>query len=112
MSLIALWTGILGGPLIWLCYLQISYMLAPSACVSGNKAVLGIATAIALFGTLCAAFAAWRVWHQAGTTAGREEGGAVGRSRFMAVSGMGLSALFALVVLASAVPIIFLGACD
>jgi len=36
----------------------------------------------------------------------------MGRSRFMALSGIGLSALFALVVLASAMPILFLGACD
>jgi hypothetical protein len=86
--------------------------LAPSACLSQNKTMLCIVTIIALFGTIGSAFAAWRAWHQAGATSHTEEGGSIGRSRFMALSGIGLSALFALVVLASAIPIIFLGACD
>jgi hypothetical protein len=87
-------------------------MLAPSACLSQNKVMLGIVTVVALFGTVAPAFAAWRAWHHTGATGQTEEGGAIGRSRFMALSGIGLSALFALVVLASAIPIIFLGACD
>jgi hypothetical protein len=112
MSLFFQWIGILGGPLVWLAFLQVNYMLAPSACLSQNKTTLGIITMIALFGTLAAAFAAWRAWHQTGATSQTEEGGAIGRGRFMALSGIGLSALFAVVVLASAIPIIFLGACD
>jgi hypothetical protein len=112
MSLSYQWIGILGGPLVWLVFLQVNYMLAPSACLSQNKTMLGIVTVIALFGTMASAFAAFRAWHQAGATADTEDEGAPGRSRFMALSGIGLSALFALVVLASAIPIIFLGACD
>jgi hypothetical protein len=112
MSLFSQWIGILGGPLVWLVFLQLNYMLAPSACLSQNKVMLGIVTVVALFGTVGPAFAAWRAWHHTGATGQTEEGGAIGRSRFMALSGIGLSALFALVVLASAIPIIFLGACD
>ena len=112
MSLFSQWIGILGGPLVWLVFLQLNYMLAPSACLSQNKTMLGMVTVIALFGTLGSAFAAWRGWQQTGATGHTEEGGAIGRSRFMALSGIGLSALFAFVVLASAIPIMFLGACD
>jgi hypothetical protein len=112
MSLFSQWIGILGGPLVWLVFLQLNYMLAPSACLSQNKVMLGIVTVVALFGTVAPAFAAWRAWHHTGATGQTEEGGAIGRSRFMALSGIGLSARFALVVLASAIPIIFLGACD
>jgi hypothetical protein len=112
MSLFSQWIGVLGGPIVWLIFLQVNYMLAPSACLSQNKTMLGIVTIVALFGTIGSAFAAWRAWHQAGATSHTEEGGSIGRSRFMALSGIGLSALFALVVLASAIPIIFLGACD
>jgi hypothetical protein len=112
MSLFSQWIGVLGGPIVWLIFLQVNYMLAPSACLSQNKTMLGIVTIIALFGTIGSASAAWRAWHQAGATSHTEEGGSIGRSRFMALSGIGLSALFALVVLASAIPIIFLGACD
>jgi hypothetical protein len=112
MSLFSQWIGVFGGPLVWLVFLQLNYMLAPSACLSQNKTMLGIVTVIALFGTMASAFAAWRAWHQTGATVQTEEGGVIGRSRFMALSGIGLSVLFALVVLASAIPIIFLGACD
>jgi len=112
MSLLNQWIGVLGGPLAWLLFLQVNYMLVPSACLSQNKTVLGIVTVVAFFGAVTSTFAAWRAWHQAGATAHTEEGGAIGRSRFMAVSGIGLSGLFAVVVLASAIPIIFLGACD
>jgi hypothetical protein len=112
MSLFSQWIGVLGGPLVWLVFLQVNYMLSPSACLSQNKTMLGIVTLIALFGTMASAFAAWRAWQRAGGTSQTEEGGVIGRSRFMALSGIGLSALFALVVLASAFPIIFLAACD
>jgi len=112
MSLFSQWIGVLGGPVIWLIFLQVNYLLAPSACLSQTKAMLAIVTVVAFSGTLAAAFAAWRAWHQAGATAHTEDGDAVGRSRFMALSGIGLSTLFACVVLASAIPIVFLGACD
>jgi hypothetical protein len=112
MSLVSQWSGVLGGPVIWLIFLQANYMLAPSACLSQNKTMLAIVTVVAFFGTLASAFAAWRAWHRAGATAHTEDGDAAGRSRFMALSGIGLSVLFAFVVLASAIPIVFLGACD
>jgi hypothetical protein len=112
MSLFSQWSGVLGGPIVWLIFLQVNYMLTPSAYLSQNKTMLAIVTVIALFGTMASAFAAWRAWQRSGATSLTEEGDAIGRSRFMALSGIGLSALFALVVLASAIPIIFLGACD
>jgi hypothetical protein len=112
MKLSLQWIGVLGGPLVWFAYLQINYMLVPSACLASDKKVLGIVTVVALLGALGAVVSAWRAWHEAGATAETEEGGPIGRSRFMALSGLGLSTLFVLVLLASAVPIVFLGACD
>ena len=103
MSPVSQWSGVLGGPVIWLIFLQVNYMLARSACLSQSKALLAIVTVVAFFGTLASGFAAWRGWHQAGATAHTENGDAVSRSRFMALSGIGLSALFAFVVLESAI---------
>jgi hypothetical protein len=74
MSLFSQWIGILGGPLVWLVFLQLNYMLAPSACLSQNKVMLGIVTVVALFGTVAPAFAAWRAWHHTGATGQTEEG--------------------------------------
>jgi hypothetical protein len=112
MSLLSQWIGVVGAPVVWLLFLQINYALVPAACVSENKTFLGVVTAIALLGTFGAVLAAWRAWNRAGATAQTEDGGVTGRSRFLALSGLGLSVLFFLVVLASAIPIIFLGPCD
>jgi hypothetical protein len=112
MNVLTQWIGVVGGALAWLAFLQINYALTPSACNSGDKTPLAIVTMIALLGTIAAALAAWRSWHHSGANGAIKEGGATRVSRFMAFSGMGLSAFFALVVLASAIPIIFLGACD
>jgi hypothetical protein len=112
MSLIALWLGIVGGPIAWLIYLQASYVLAPSACIAGNKSALTIALIVALIATLLITFLSWRAWHISGANAVTDEGDAISRSRFMALSGLGISALSALLVLASAIAIFVLGACD
>ena len=40
MTLPALWLGIVGGPIAWLLYLQVSYILAPRACQAGNTLVV------------------------------------------------------------------------
>jgi hypothetical protein len=106
------WFGILGGPIIWLGFLQVNYALAQPACVYDNKSSLAIMTVIALFGTVAAAYVAWRTWEHAGGGAATDAGNAAGRSRFMGLTGMGVSALSILLVLASAIPIIFLAPCD
>ena len=112
MSLAALWITILAGPLVWLVYLQTNYMLVPWACHSGQKSVLIVTTVITLVLTLGTAFVGWREWHKSGATSGTEEGNAIGRSRFMALAGLGIAALFTLLVTASFIPILVLGACD
>jgi hypothetical protein len=112
MSLAALWTGLLAGPLVWLIYLQINYMLVPWVCHSGHKAVLVWVTAAALIITLAVTFIAWRAWHSAGATAATEDDNRFGRGRFMALTGIGLAALSTLLVIVSFIPIFVLGACD
>jgi hypothetical protein len=112
MKAIRLWTGILGGPLIWLVYLEVAYALTPSACIAGHKQVLGAATAVTLLATLAPTLVAWSAWRAAGATTVTEPAHPLARNRFMALSGLGLSGLSALLVAASAIPIIVLGACD
>jgi len=112
MSLIALWTGMLGGPIVWLAYLEAAYALTPSACVAGNKHVLALVTLAAFVATAAIVFLSWRAWRASGAETATEHGDIIGRSRFMALSGLGLSTLSALLVIASAIPIAVLGACD
>ena len=112
MNVSTLWTGVIGGPLIWLIYLQINYALVPWACHSGHKTVLLLIGLATLIGTAATGVVAWRAWHLAGANDQTEEGGPIGRSRFMALTGLGLAALTTLLVAASFIPIIVYQACD
>lgn len=112
MSLLALWTGMLGGPLIWLIVLEFNYAWAPAACRTSDKSGLVIGTTLALVLSLIAALIAWRSWHAAGPVVTTAAGDPLTRGRFMALAGLGLSALMTLLILASFLPIAFLGVCD
>ncbi len=112
MSLFALWTGIVGGPLIWLIVLEFNYALSPAACRSGDKTSLIIGTSVALVLSLIAAFIAWRSWHAAGPVVTTGAGDALTRGRFMALAGLGLSILIIVLIAASFLPIAVLEVCD
>lgn len=112
MNPVTLWIAMLGGPMVWLIYLQVSYALVPSACLAQNKIALVIALIAALIVTVAIALVAWRSWREVGADAIAEDTRVIDRSRFMALSGLGIAALSVLLVLASAIPIIILGACD
>ena len=112
MTLAALWLGIVGGPIAWLLYLQLSYMLAPRACQAGDKTALAVVAVVALATTIAITIVSWRAWHASGADYDTGEGTVLGRSRFMALSGLGISALIILLVIASFIPIFVLGACD
>jgi|RhiMetdeSRZDD1v2_1073273.scaffolds.fasta_scaffold241374_3 hypothetical protein len=112
MSLFALWTGMVGGPLIWLIVLEFNYALSPAACRSGDKSALIIGTSVALLLSLIAAFIAWRSWHAAGPVVTTAAGDALTRCRFMALTGLGLSVLIIFLIMASFLPIAILEVCD
>lgn len=107
-----LWTGILTGPVVWLVSFEINYALAPWACVTEQKAALYFVSLLALIVSAASGILAWREWKQLGGEWPGEGGGAIPRSRIMALSGMVLSAMFCLVIIAQAVPELMLGACD
>jgi hypothetical protein len=112
MSLISPWMGILGTPLIWLAYLQISYALATTPCPRDMKGAIGIATAVALGATAVAAFACWRSWCASGAGHNTHNSDPLGLGRFLALSGLGVSGLILLLVIASAIPIIVVKGCE
>lgn len=109
---LALWIGVLGGPITWLCSFEARFALAPWACTFQSKAAL-FAVALAAL-ALCAASAslAWREWRAVGEQGPSSEGGALPRSAFMAIGGIVLSAGCFMIVLAQAIPEVVLGACE
>ena len=108
----ALLIGLLAGPVAWLVQLQVSYMLVPWVCARGGQVVLHL-VALAMVAVAAAGLGlAWRAALAARRVVGG--GGAPGSEvrRFVAGCGVGLSLLFLLVIVASAIPNFILRACD
>jgi hypothetical protein len=107
-----LWTAILAGPFAWAVNHQLSYSIVQWVCGGGPKAVLYLIS----FGSLVicggGVFAAWTALQWA-STGKREDGSHPDeRGRFMAVLGLWLCALFALIVIAETIPRAVLDACQ
>lgn len=95
-NLVALWYGLLGGPIVWFFGLLAGYPLVEVACTKRTMFPLHLGNSIALLLVLGAAWAAWSQWTRLGRGWAGEGGDTATRSRFMAVMGVILSALFAL----------------
>ncbi|MGA8026522.1 MAG: hypothetical protein WB992_05210 [Bryobacteraceae bacterium] len=108
----ALWTGILAGPIVWLISFEANFALAPWACVFQWKLALYLVSIAALAVSAGSGILAWRQWTALGKEWPGDGGGALPRSRVMAIWGVLLSAMFFLVILAQAIPEVMLGACE
>jgi hypothetical protein len=112
--LAALWAGLLAGPLVWAALLETNYVLSYVACEQRHTWMLHLATlvALALIGT--AAFLAWRAAPplRAGDRPSSDPASiAVDRARSMAIGGLALCAWFAIVIIATDVPVEVLKVC-
>ena len=112
---IALWTGLLAGPLVWSALLGINYVLSYVACETRQTWPLHLATAAAVAIVAAAGLVAWRAGpaendqrRSAPVTRATSES----RARWMAIAGVLTSAFFILVILAMEIPIIVLRTCD
>jgi hypothetical protein len=84
-------------PIAWFASLEANFALAPMACAGHGKNVLILVSAVALGLSMTGGLLAWtqRSLHQR-----------------LAVSGAVISALFAIVIVAQAVPNLMLGGCE
>ena len=129
-----LWLGVLAAPAAFMLDLTASFALVERACETGGSALLWAVTGAAVVVAAAAGVHAWRCWRAVGPDPEpRGEGversapastghtlaselrtdapGPIGRSRFMAMAGIGVSAFFLLVVLASVIPSLVLAPC-
>jgi hypothetical protein len=107
-----LWAGILAGPAAWALDLSISYAMVKWTCTSQREALLHAITPAALLlvaGGAAVSFMALQ--HTSGDTP-TDGGQPRQRARFMAILGLTSSALFALTILAGAIPRWVLDACQ
>jgi hypothetical protein len=111
-GLLALWAGLLLPPFAWFLNLQLSYMLVPWACVTGQQFILHVVTLAMLLLAASGGVIAWRTWRRVGHDWPNEAAGVVPRSRFMAVGGLLSSVLFCLVIVAQGIPSFILSGCE
>jgi hypothetical protein len=107
-----LWIGLLVPPIVFLIDLEVAYALVPTACSARNRLPVHLVHLACLLLVLFSWVTARRCWKATGATWPADEGGPLGRSRFMAGVGVLMSALFALVILAMWIPSFILDPCQ
>lgn len=108
----ALWVGLLLAPVAFLINLEVAYALVPTACHSRNQLPVHLVHLVCLLLTIVGGLTAWRSWNTIGAAWPGEEGGPLARSRFMAGTGLLVSALFALIIVAQWIPSFLLNPCQ
>ena len=99
------WTALLLAPVAWAAALGILFALTEDACVRGERLSLWIVTTVCVLLALAGASLAWQGRGDYGDDGGTD------RARFMMRAALGISAIFAAVLMLMAVPILMLGAC-
>ena len=107
------WTGVLAAPIAWVLHMQTNYALVPWACkTSGGMLLLYVVTILALLVTGIGAYCAWRGWQEGAGEEPELPDTTLSRARFMAGLGLFISGMFFLVIIAQAVPGLFLHPCQ
>lgn len=109
---LALWTGVLAGPVNWAMIFTAKFFLAPWICAFHWKPAAYVLSVLALALTAGAGLLAWSQWQQVGREYPGQGGGAVARSRAMAFGGVVLSSMFFLVLIAITLPELLLEGCE
>ena len=106
-----LWSGILAGPVAWALDLGASYALVKWVCQTSRYEVLSAITVAALVLVCGGAVVSWAAFKRTSGDVPTDGGRPRQRARFMAMLGLTLCALFALQILAGAIPHRVLDAC-
>lgn len=104
--------GLLIGAVAWKLQLMINYSLVPFACWRDLGVLIHLASLTMTLLALSGAWIAWGSWKRMGEGWEMELGGPLGRSRFMALSGIALSGFFALLIVGQWIPNLLLSPCD
>jgi hypothetical protein len=112
IGLMMLMGSLLLAPAAWFLDLQVSYAMVKWTCDEDRKALLLLVPAFSLGLVGIAGWMAWSSWLKLRNEAVPAGGRMEDRSYFLAIAGLGTSALFALLILSSLVPRIMLSPCE
>ena len=106
-----LWIGILAGPIAWAFDLTVSYALVKWVCHTNNYGALQLITIASFLVVAGGAALSWTALMRTANAGPTDGGQPRQRARFMATLGLASCALFALQILAGAIPHWVLDAC-
>jgi hypothetical protein len=121
---LAQWTGVLAGPLVWLALLEWSFIVFPRPCEDGGTWWRHLPVAAGLVAVGLAGFWAWREGRRAHDRTRQQpyptdaQSAPVSpetcdiRARWMTDAATAMSVWFILVILSLEVPVLVLGACN
>jgi hypothetical protein len=98
---VALWTGVLAGPIAWAAALEARYALVRYVCLNRAEWIMWSITIAALLLTAFGAFCSWTGWVDE-----------TPRVRFMATGGLFIGGMFALAIISMAIPDLLMRACE
>jgi hypothetical protein len=112
VGLVKLLGGVVIGPVAWGLNLQINYSLVKWACASGVPATLPMFSALALALVSCGVVVSWRCMSRLRGRADLNGSRVIDRSYFLAVTGLALSALCALLIVTSGALHLIVSPCE
>jgi ABC-type Fe3+-siderophore transport system permease subunit len=108
-----LWTAFFAGPVIWLLSFGARWSLSGWVCAFQNwKPALLVIVLVSIAILAGSGLMAWNQWQRVGRELPGEGGGAVARSRYLALLGVVLCVFSILLIVAQAVPEVVLGVCE
>ena len=110
-GLLSLTLGVVVGPIAVLVNEELIYVTNMWACGTGKQLAMHVVPIVCLIVTLGAGLLAWRDWGLVGRGVEDEAATVDSRSRFLALGGMAISSLSALLILAQWFAIFVFGAC-
>ena len=112
LSPLPLWIGILAGPVAWAFDLGVSYALVKWTCESQRDLLIHLISPASLALVAGGAVVSWQALRHTSTDLPTDGGDARARARFMAILGLTSNALFAVTIVAGAIPRWVLDACQ